>query len=128
MYSMDDKNKFSIWLKSEMDKRDWNQSELARKADVTRSAVNGVLTGARNPGNDLCEAIAKAFNMPPEDVFRFAGLLPPKQKKDKLTEEAEYLLSQMPEDKREQAIRFIRFLSQEGNHENTAANSMGGAK
>lgn len=36
-----------------------------------------VMTEQRNPGPDFCNNIARALNVPPERVFRLAGLLPP---------------------------------------------------
>jgi transcriptional regulator with XRE-family HTH domain len=110
---MDDINQFSRWLQDEMNKRGLNQSQLAKLAGVTRSAINGVISGVRGPGSDLCVGLARALKLPPEDVFRAAGLLPPETKRDPVTDEAEYLLSQLPENKRQQALAFIRFLANE---------------
>ena len=112
MYTMVD-NYFVEWLEKEMTERNLSQSELARRSGVTRSAINGVLTGYSNPGPELCEAIARAFKIAPEIVFRKAGILPPKPSKDNLTEEAEFLLSQLTESQRKQAVKFIRFLAEE---------------
>jgi len=112
MYTMVD-NYFVEWLEKEMAERNLSQSELARRSGVTRSAINGVLTGYRNPGPELCESIARAFKIAPEIVFRKAGILPPKPSKDNLTEEAEFLLSQLTEPQRKQAVKFIRFLAEE---------------
>ncbi len=36
-----------------------------------------VISGHANPGPDFCLGVARAFNQPPEKVFRAAGLLPP---------------------------------------------------
>lgn len=112
MYAMNDTS-FSDWLEIEISKRGWSQAETARQAGVTRSAINGVLSKTRTAGNDLCEAIARAFKIPPEVVFRKAGLLPNKPEKDQLSEEAEYLFQQLPEYQRRQAIDFIRFLAEQ---------------
>lgn len=119
MYAMADED-FIKWLENELKERDLSQAKLARMAGFSRSAVNGVLTGARNPGIDLCEGIARAFKLQPEEVFRKAGLLPERPKSDELTKEAEFLLTQMPEAKRQQAITFIRFLAQDKGDTNAA--------
>ena len=73
---------FSEWLTTVLFQKGISQSELARQAGVTRGAINGVLTGARGPGVDLCNGIARALKIPPEEVLRAAGLLPPEPKKD----------------------------------------------
>lgn len=36
-----------------------------------------IKSGQRQPGTDICEAIARAFGYSPETVYRAAGLLPP---------------------------------------------------
>lgn len=38
--------------------------------------LDKVIGGFANPGLDFCRGIARAFNMPLEDVFRRAGILP----------------------------------------------------
>ena len=110
MLAVADKCWFSEWLQSEMDNRGWSQADLAREAGVTRAAINGVLTGARGPGNELCVAIANAFHLTPEVVFRAAGLLPPAREPDPLASEAAHLVSLLPEDKKQIAVEYIRFL------------------
>jgi len=67
---------FIKWLNEEMALRGWNQAELARKAGVSRAAISNILSSMRTPGPDLCGAIAQAFQIAPEVVFRKAGLLP----------------------------------------------------
>jgi len=36
-----------------------------------------VMTESRRPGPDFCTGVARALSLPPERVFRKAGLLPP---------------------------------------------------
>jgi len=36
-----------------------------------------VMTGQRQPGPDFCNGVARALRIPPERIFRLAGLLPP---------------------------------------------------
>jgi len=69
-------NDFVTWLSNELNTRSWSMSELARRAGITHGAISHVLSESRNPGPDFCKAIARAFGIPPEQVFRLAGLLP----------------------------------------------------
>jgi len=69
---------FSQWLNEEMQSRSLNQSELSRRAGIAQSTVSFVLSGDRQPGTDFCTGVAHALGMPPERVFRKAGLLPPR--------------------------------------------------
>jgi transcriptional regulator with XRE-family HTH domain len=105
---------FAEWLQFELDARGWAQIELTRRGGISSGAISKIMSGERKPGPDVCNAIAKALKIRPEIVFRSAGLLPHLPDDDPLTAEAEYLLSQLPEDKRQQAIDFIRFLAGEG--------------
>lgn len=68
---------FVTWLKSELDKRDWTATDLARQAGLGNSTVTRILSGERNAGADVCAKIAEALGERPEEVFRMAGLLPP---------------------------------------------------
>jgi len=68
---------FVDWLTTEVERRGWNNSELARRAGVGHSTVSQVLSLQQNPGLGFCIGVARAFDIPPEDVLRLAGLLPP---------------------------------------------------
>ena len=61
---------------AEMERRKWNNAELARRAEIGHSTVSMVLSGQSRPGLDFCIGIGRAFGLPPEKVLRIAGLLP----------------------------------------------------
>ena len=67
---------FVTWLKGELDLRGWTMKDLAEKADLTASTISRLLSGERQPGPESLGAIAKAFDLSPEFVFRKAGVLP----------------------------------------------------
>jgi transcriptional regulator with XRE-family HTH domain len=102
---------FGNWLEAELKEREMTQADLARSAGVTRGAINGVITGARGPGIDLCQAIARAFQIPPEEVFRQAGFLPFKSETNEMIERATYLIENYkhPETK-ERALDYLEHL------------------
>ncbi len=58
-----------------MDERGWNAAELARRTEIARGPISGILNGLRNPGPDLCIAIAKGLNVPRSEVFKARGWL-----------------------------------------------------
>jgi len=68
-------NRFAQWLNGELNKRGWSQSELARRAGISRPSITLVLSEKQAPTYDFCAQIAKPLDMRPEDVFRLAGLL-----------------------------------------------------
>jgi putative transcriptional regulator len=49
---------------------DWTQEELARRVNVTRKTINTVENGVFVPSAYLALKIAKAFNVPVEEVFQ----------------------------------------------------------
>ncbi|MDE1938012.1 MAG: helix-turn-helix transcriptional regulator [Alphaproteobacteria bacterium] len=49
--------------------RDWSQSDLAEKLNVSRQTVNALETGRYDPSLPLAFAIAKLFKMRIEDIF-----------------------------------------------------------
>ena len=65
------------WLASEIKRRGWSIRELARRAGVSHTTAADVLSKQRDPTADFCLGIARALNMPPEEVLRRAGILPP---------------------------------------------------
>jgi len=73
---------FAAWLTSEMDRRGWTNSELARQAGIAQSNISMVISGQKNPGLSFCVNVAQAFGYPPERVLREAGLLPPAPSED----------------------------------------------
>ncbi len=100
---------FISWLESELKKRDWQPTDLARKAGLHTASITRVLNGTRNPGPDICRAIAHALNYSPEIVFRQAGLLPPDPEEPDLEiEEAIHLFKRLREDHRQFVLRALR--------------------
>ena len=69
-------NELPEWLNEEIQDRGWSIRELARRAGITHAAISHVLNGSRQPGSGFCTAIARALQLPAEEVFRRAGLLP----------------------------------------------------
>ncbi len=64
------------------------------------------------PGKDAANGIARVLNLPEETVHRAAGLLPAREgdEDDPTLEEANYLLSKLSPEYRDQALALIRFL------------------
>lgn len=100
---------FSDWLTEELNSRGWTYSELARRAEISHSTVSTVVSRASRPGPDFCLGIARAFSLPPEEVFRKAGLLP-SLVDDKLTQEIQRFLHLLPKDDQATVLRIIKGL------------------
>ena len=70
------KNDFSGWLQLELNNRNWSKADLARASGLSSAQITRIVKREQNPGPESCSEIARAFKMPPEMVFRIAGLLP----------------------------------------------------
>jgi putative transcriptional regulator len=49
--------------------RDWSQSDLAGRLDVSRQSVNAIETGKYDPSLPLAFRIAELFALPIEAIF-----------------------------------------------------------
>ena len=49
--------------------RDWSQSELALRLDVSRQTINAIETGKYDPSLPLALKIARLFGHPVEAIF-----------------------------------------------------------
>ncbi len=106
------------FLEENMKKRNWSQADLARKSGLDTSLVSNILAGRRNIGVTSANAIAKAFKIPPEIIFRKAGLLPEVPDSSERLEELMYLYNLMPEEYQKDLINYahvrIAMLEREG--------------
>lgn len=101
---------FPDWLLSELDERNWSQAELARRARVSRTAISNVINQQRQPGAELCNAIASAFGYPPSVVFRAAWILPQQTDVDEETVQMMHLFEQLTEEDQEAVMGLAQFL------------------
>jgi len=99
---------FSDWLVNELTERGISQADLARGAKVTRTAISDIVNGRRNPGRELASAIARAFSLPPEQVFRVAGFLPPAVEIDEDIEQIIHEVEQLNKDDQLEVLSYIR--------------------
>ena len=89
-----------------LEKKGWKQSDLARSAHISTGTISDVVSGRRRVGKDMATSIATALKLPPEQVFRAAGILPP-ETDDPWVDEMSYKLSRLSPGLRRVAERFI---------------------
>jgi transcriptional regulator with XRE-family HTH domain len=97
-------HKFNDWLVKEMSKRGWSQSDLARSSELNRAVINKLLNGQSLPSPPTLEAIARAFKVPVEQVFRIAGLLPEIPENESYLEEAIHHIRQIQDPQRKATL------------------------
>ena len=110
---------FSEWLYAEMERRGLSQSELARRAGMAQSTVSFALSGDRRPGLDFCVGVARAFDLPPEDVLQRAGLLPSSPEETPNAKLALHLFSQLPVEVQDLILAQMRALVERESSEST---------
>jgi transcriptional regulator with XRE-family HTH domain len=86
---------FTEWLEQELKNREWRPADLAREARLGDATLSRIINGVRNPGASVCRAIAAAFVIPPEEVFRHAELLPPGDGTQETTKLPDWLFRQL---------------------------------
>lgn len=111
-------DKFIEWVNSEMRKKNWSIRQTAKAAGISPALVSITLSGEK-PTFNTCAGLAEAFNVSPNFVFQLAGLIND-ENKDELTEEAEFLMSQLSPYQRQLAVKFIRVLAEEKGGYNAA--------
>ena len=99
---------FSDWLIKELQTRGISSADLSRQAGISKGAISHIINSNRNPGIDMCLGISRAFNLPPEEVYRKAGLLPSVPAEQEKTNELTYLASQLPPLALDDLIEFAR--------------------
>ena len=109
---------FSEWLQTEMDKRGWSQSDLARTADLNRAVINKLLNGKSNAQPPTLEAISRALKIPLETIYRAAGLLPVVADHDEAVAEAAYVFKSIQSSRRRAtALALLKVLITEEENE-----------
>lgn len=109
MSPMDNEIDFPQWLQSKMDEREWGQSDLAHKARINRQVIWGYLNRKRGkPDEDQLKAIAKALEIPVEEIYRAAGILPPEPEPDLLTKAIMYLVRDLENDEKNEILEYVK--------------------
>jgi transcriptional regulator with XRE-family HTH domain len=98
------------YLEGELQRRNWRPADLARAAGVPDATLSHILNGSRRAGPEVCNAVARALDEPPEKIFRIAGLLPPLPPGVEEEREAVVILRGLPADLRAVALRLLRSL------------------
>ena len=111
-------DRFSDWLQSELDKRQWSQAELAYSAGISRAVINKLLNKRTYPQPDTLQAIARALKIPVESIYRVAGLLPEESETEAFTAEIVHKLKLIKSPKRRKtALRLLEALIAEETNE-----------
>ena len=99
---------FPHWILEQMESREWSQAELARRSGLSRTAISDVISGKTGPGYHLCVSIGTALELPPENIMRVAGLLPPYPDIDEDIKQILDSVAKLPKSDQKDVLAFIR--------------------
>ena len=99
----------SIWLKSKLSETGITQAELSRRSGVSQGHITKVLNGDRGLGEQALKGIAEAFNIPLEEVFRVAGILPEVPESTSKEEKLLHMFRQMNEKQQQDILDYSDF-------------------
>jgi len=108
---MQTKYDFSEWLMEQIAIRNISQSDLARASGLSRATISDFINRKRsNPDQTSLNAIAQGLGVPPDTVYRAAGLLPPLPERRVAEEIAQYKLSELNDQELDEVLQFIEFI------------------
>jgi len=110
---MNPMSRFIEWLKSELNHRAWNYSDLGRRGGIAPSTISMVVSGQSKPGPDFCKGVARAFGIRDEEVFRRVGILDPLPPEVEEEREILLLIRALPPDTRCTVIAMLHGLVDE---------------
>lgn len=67
---------FPAWFRRQLDRREWNMSDFARRADISPSVVARWASGERVPSPASCDLISDVFGVNLDTVLLVAGHRP----------------------------------------------------
>lgn len=70
------KGQFADWFRRQLDRREWNMSDFARRSDISPSVVGRWARGERIPEPASCDVIADVFGVDVDTVLTLAGHRP----------------------------------------------------
>jgi len=110
--TMTNVDNFTAWINSELEAREWSIRELGKRAGLSATTISNVLNGHRMPGKRFCIALARAFGVSREEVFRHAGFLQPLPDNDAGAEQALYLFRRLTVADQERILVMMRALAE----------------
>lgn len=99
---------FSQWLMEWLDKKGWSRAEFSRRSGISAPQITRIINREQGPGEESLTAFAHALNLPPEEVFRAAGKLPPDPDKPPGFDEWVYLYMTADEAVRNELLAYAR--------------------
>lgn len=87
---------FYIWLKNEIENREWRPTDLARKSNLSDATIGRILKNERQPDIETLFSLATALNISPMNMIRTAFVFPKSENEaDVSWDDWKFLISQL---------------------------------
>ena len=101
--------KFGDWLSEQLTERNMKPADLTRLSGIDSGVLSNLINNKREqPHVDTCKAIAKALNLPLEQVYRAAGILPQKPDVDTISEAILTLVLELNSTDKKDVLEYAR--------------------
>lgn len=74
---------FGEWLYAILAERGLKQADLARRSSITPAQISRIIHGESRPGVDAVQGIARALDIPTDEILRRLDGFPPKMVRDR---------------------------------------------
>lgn len=101
-------NKFGKWLSNKLIDLDMKPADLTRLSGYDSGVLSNLINGRRQPSVDTCKTIAKALNIPLEEVYRAANILPARPDIDAVTEAILTLLQDLQNGEKKDILEYAK--------------------
>ena len=107
-------DELATWLNEQLQRRNWSIREAARQIGVSHTSISDLINGQMNASPEMCNRLARVFDVPAVDLFRRAGLLPPETGNEEPSlREALHLFRELPPERRKTILIAMRALLEE---------------
>jgi transcriptional regulator with XRE-family HTH domain len=108
--NMSKKIDFPGWLEEQLNARGWGQADLANRAGINRQVIWGWLNRRKKPTEEYLVKIANAFDIPPAEMLRIAGVLPTESNHDAITEAVLHIIGSLDNSAKVDLLEYAKYL------------------
>jgi transcriptional regulator with XRE-family HTH domain len=99
---------FGTWLSEKLDELKMIPADVTRATGLDSGVLSNIINNRRMPSVDTCKALAKAMNIPLEEVYRAADILPQKPSVDAISEAVLHIVLSLPTEDRKDILEYAR--------------------
>jgi transcriptional regulator with XRE-family HTH domain len=105
---MDESMDVVEYLLKVMEERELIPADITKRSGLSPSQVSKVLNRESPAGQKALDSFAKALNLPPDDLYRRAGILPMKPNADEVVTEIVHIYHMLSEDNKGDLLDYAK--------------------